>query len=246
MSHVLSTIDGAVMAITLNREDKKNALTLAMYSRLSECLLAAEQDDAIKVITLTGSETCFSAGNDLADFVNAGVLDDDHPVVRFLQIISTVKKPIIAGVAGHAVGIGTTMLMHCDLVYAAQNATFQLPFVPLGLCPEAASSLILPNLMGYHRAAELLLFGEPFDADHALQCGMINKVLNTGEVTAHVGARARQLSKLPHESVLETKRLLKENHDHVMAVMDEEIISFGRLLHSETCQAIIGGLLKRS
>ena len=244
MSHIQSGVEDKVLVITINRPDKKNALTLQMYRELSELFKTADADNNIHVVTICGSEDCFSAGNDLHDFVSAGLLDDSHPVVQFLQIIAAFKKPIIAGVAGYAVGIGTTMLMHCDVVYASDNAIFQLPFVQLGLCPEAASSLILPNLMGYHKAAELLMFGDKISADKALENGMINAIITDQPINSYVSRRAQQLAALPFESVLETKRLLKANYQQVMEVMDNEIEAFGRLLHSDVCQGIIKSILK--
>jgi enoyl-CoA hydratase/carnithine racemase len=244
MSHIQSNTEDKVLAITINRPDKKNALTLEMYRQLSTLLKNAAEDNNIHVVSICGDESCFSAGNDLGDFVSAGLLDESHPVVQFLQVIAAFKKPIIAGVAGYAVGIGTTMLMHCDVVYARENAKFQLPFVQLGLCPEAASSLILPNLMGYHKAAELLMFGDKISADKALENGMINAIISDQPINSYVSRRAQQLSALPFESVLETKRLLKANHEQVMTVMDNEIEVFGRLLHSDVCQGIIKSILK--
>jgi enoyl-CoA hydratase/carnithine racemase len=245
MSHIESAVKGNIFEITINRPDKKNALTLQMYQQLAQSLKEANVNDDIHVVTITGGESCFSSGNDLADFVSAGLLDDSHPVVQFLKTIAAFKKPIIAGVSGYAVGIGTTLLMHCDLVYALDSAVFQLPFVPLGLCPEAASSLILPNLMGYHKAAELLMFGEKFSAQKALENGMINAIIKDQLIADYIQGRAERLAALPQESVIETKRLLKGNHEQVMAVMGKEIVSFGRLLQGAVCQGIIKSFIGR-
>ena len=154
MTHIQSTFNNSILSIVLDRAEKKNALTLQMYGQLTDLLTNAAQDDSIHVVTICGSEDCFSAGNDLSDFVSTDGLNDEHPVVQFLKTIATFEKPIIAGVAGFAVGIGTTLLLHCDMVYARDNAVFRLPFVNLGLCPEGASSLLLPNLAGYHKAAD--------------------------------------------------------------------------------------------
>lgn len=238
-STIISQVTNKVLAITLNRLEKKNALTLQMYRQLTALLIEAGHNPDIAVVTITGGQDCFSAGNDLHDFMSAGLLDDDHPVVQFLQVIAVFEKPIIAGVSGYAVGIGTTMLMHCDLVYATDAAKFQLPFVQLGLCPEGASSLLLPNLMGYHKAAELLLFGEAFGPAKALECGMINSIINDQPISDYIAQRAQTLAQLPSESVFETKRLLKLNHNETIDRMDEEIITFGRLLHGDVCQGII-------
>lgn len=239
MSHIQSLKQDGVLTITINRLNKKNALTLQMYHQMATLLLEAQDDVETKVVVLTGGPDCFSAGNDLHDFISAGVLDDEHPVVNFLQVIAAFNKPIIAGVAGFAVGVGTTMLLHCDLIYSAEDTTFQLPFVQLGLCPEGCSSLLLPNIMGYHRAAELLMFGEPFSAQSAKEYGLVNAVIADKPIDEYAIERARLLAKMPSESVMATKRLLKAEHEHVMEVMDNEIIEFGRLLHSDVCQNII-------
>ena len=153
-----------VAQIGINRPEKKNALTTAMYAGLVEAFERAEADKAVRVALIHGTNECFTAGNDLQDFMNAPPKDDSSPVIRFLKTIHAAKKPIVAAVAGPAVGIGTTLLLHCDLIYADPKARLQLPFVNLGLCPEAGSSFLLPQILGHPRAAELLLFGDPFSA----------------------------------------------------------------------------------
>ncbi len=165
---ILSNREGGILTLTFHRLDKKNAITRAMYTAMAEALEAAAADDTVRVAVIQGDPTCFTAGNDLMDFLSnppdmtPGA--EPAPVVRFLDILRDFPKPLIAAVAGPAVGIGTTLLLHCDLVYAVDNAGFSLPFVNLGLCPEAGSSLLLPQIVGYQRAAEKLLFGEPFSA----------------------------------------------------------------------------------
>ena len=182
---ILSNREGGILTLTFNRLDKKNAITRAMYTTLAEALEVATADDTVRVVVIQGDPTCFTAGNDLLDFLSnppdmtPGA--EPAPVVRFLDILRDFPKPLIAAVAGPAVGIGTTLLLHCDLVYAADNAAFSLPFVNLGLCPEAGSSLLLPQLVGYQRAAEKLLFGEPFSAEDALDMGLVNRVLPPSE-----------------------------------------------------------------
>jgi enoyl-CoA hydratase/carnithine racemase len=242
MSHIQSVLTDKVLSITINRLDKKNALTLQMYADLGNILLDAAGNDNVHVVTLTGGEDCFSAGNDLHDFVCAGPLNDQHPVVQFLKIISTFEKPIIAGVAGHAVGIGTTLLMHCDMVYARDTTIFRLPFVNLGLCPEGGSSLLLPNLTGYHKAAELLMFGESFGAVQAFEFGLVNNIIADKPIVGYICERAAQLAALPYESVMATKRLLKVNQGQLANTLDREIDSFERLLNSTTCQGILKAL----
>ena len=165
MTDILTHTEAGVTTLTLNRVEKKNSITAAMYSAMADALVQAEQDREVRAVVIQGHATVFSAGNDIGDFLNAPprVQDGNQetPVMRFLRGISTFPKPLVAAVCGPAVGIGTTMLFHCDLVYAGDNAMFSMPFVNLGLCPEAASSLLVPQMMGYHRAAEALLMGDP-------------------------------------------------------------------------------------
>ncbi len=222
-----------VAQIRIDRPDKKNALTAAMYTGLVESFLRAEADPAVRVLLLCGSETCFTAGNDLQDFMNAPPRDDSSPTIRYLKQLPATRKPLIAAVAGPAVGIGTTMLLHCDLVYADPNTKFQLPFVTLGLCPEAASSFLLPQIVGYPRAAELLLLGDPFSATQALEMGLINGITPAGEVIATAAIKARQMAERPAASLLLTKALLKRAHARqVEEAMNEELGHFGARLKS--------------
>ena len=177
MSDILIHLEDGVQTLTLNRAARKNALTGAMYTQMSEALEQAATDPAVRVLVLQGDTAVFCAGNDLNDFLNNPPVGADSPVLRFLRAIASFPKPLLAAVCGPAVGIGTTMLLHCDLVYAGDNAAFSMPFVNLGLCAEGASSLVLAQLMGHQRAAEALLLGEPFYAEAALEAGLINKVL---------------------------------------------------------------------
>jgi enoyl-CoA hydratase/carnithine racemase len=248
MSNIESTLDGQVLAIRFNRADKKHALTPQMYQQLTELLTEAKANEEILVVTLTGGEDCFSAGNDLPSFLQSGAINFDHPVVKFLVAIRDFPKPIIAGVAGHAVGIGTTMLLHCDLIYAADNAKFQLPFVPLGLCPEAGASLLLPHLMGYHKAAELLLFGEPFNAAKANELNLVTAVVSDVAIGEYINQRAQQLAKLPSSSVAVTKMLMKRSavyDEQLKTLMAVEIEYFDQQLNSPQCQQIIKSLVGR-
>ncbi|HET6326588.1 MAG TPA: enoyl-CoA hydratase [Planctomycetaceae bacterium] len=222
-----------VAQIRIDRPDKKNALTAAMYTGLVEAFLRAEADPAVRVLLLCGSETCFTAGNDLQDFMNAPPRDDSSPTIRFLKQLPATHKPLIAAVAGPAIGIGTTMLLHCDLVYADPNTKFQLPFVTLGLCPEAASSFLLPQIFGHPRAAEMLLLGDPFSATQALEMGLINGITPAGEVIATAAIKARQMAERPAASLLLTKALLKRAHARqVEETMNEELGHFGARLKS--------------
>ncbi len=232
------TGDG-VATIRIERPEKKNALTAAMYTGLVEAFHRAEADAAVRVLLLCGSDSCFTAGNDLQDFMNRPPSDEDSPTIRFIKLLPVTRKPIAAAVAGPAVGIGTTMLLHCDLIYADPNTRFQLPFVTLGLCPEAASSYLLPQIVGFPRAAELLLMGDPFSAQQALDMGMINGITPAGEVIATATAKAKQMAERPAASLLLTKALLNRAHARqVMEIMGEELIQFGeRLTSPEAAEA---------
>ena len=231
MSDILVHTEAGVMTLTLNRVDKKNSITAAMYSTLADALDQAQADATVRVVLLQGDATVFSAGNDIGDFLHKPPAGQDSPVFRFLHGIAAFPKPIVAAVCGPAVGIGTTMLLHCDLVYAGDNAAFALPFVNLGLCPEAASSLLVPQMFGYHRAAEALLLGEPFMAEAALEVGLVNRVVPPTEANAIAQAQARKLAAKPLSSLIETKRLMKKGQAALVAQqMTEEGAVFGRML----------------
>ncbi|KFL22218.1 4-chlorobenzoyl coenzyme A dehalogenase-2 [Ralstonia pickettii] len=232
MSIRTETAEG-VLTLTFDRLDRKNAITAAMYQTLADALVAAETDPVIRVIVLAGHESVFTAGNDLEDFMKNPPKDESAPVHQFLRAISTASKPLIASVSGAAVGVGTTMLLHCDLVYASETAKLSMPFAQLGLCPEAASSLLLPQLAGYHRAADKLLFGEPFDANEARELGLVNRVLPAGELDAFVRTQARKLTLLPPASLRATKRLMKEGATPQIAErMSVEGKQFGEMLRA--------------
>ena len=208
-SSILTMNEAGVFRFQINRPDKKNALTLAMYDAMTEGLLAAEADPTVRVILFTGSGGHFTAGNDLSDFLNQPPTGEDSPVFRFLKTLIAAQKPVLAAVQGVAVGIGTTMLLHCDLVYAAPSARFQLPFVNLGLTPEAGSSLILPQLMGHRRAAEMLLLGATLDAATALSLGLINAVVDEDQLETVVWQQAQALAAKPPAAVRLSKHLMK-------------------------------------
>ncbi|MFP5486443.1 MAG: enoyl-CoA hydratase [Gammaproteobacteria bacterium] len=228
---ILVHTEAGVTTITLNRVDKKNSLTRAMYATLADTFEAAAQGTEVRVVVLQGDLAIFSAGNDIGDFLQQPPSTQDSPVFRFLRAIATFPKPVVAAVCGPAVGIGTTMLFHCDLVYAGDNAAFSMPFVNLGLCPEAASSLLVPQMLGYHRAAEALLLGEPFMAEAALEVGLVNRVVPPTECNAMAQAQAKKLSAKPLTALIETKRLLKKGQTApVLERMAEEGESFGRML----------------
>ena len=220
-----------VLTLAFNRPDKKNAITAAMYQTMADTLVEAQRDASVRAMLIRGSASIFSAGNDLEDFMKAPPMGENAPVFQFLRALSSADKPLVAAVAGPAVGIGTTMLLHCDLVYAADSASFSLPFAQLGLCPEAASSLLLPRVAGYQAAAEKLLLGEAFDAAEAQRMGFVNRVLPASEVDALAASQAAKLAALPASSLRVTKSLMKRaSHQELQTQMSEEAVHFGKML----------------
>ena len=246
MADILTHIDAGVMTITFNRLDKKNSITSTMYAAMADAVAQAAADASVRVVLFQGHESIFSAGNDIGDFLNQPPSTQESPVFRFLRGIATFEKPLLAAVAGPAVGIGTTMLFHCDLVYAGDNAAFSMPFVNLGLCPEAASSLLAPRMFGYHRAAEALLMGDPFFAEAAQEVGLVNRVVPPTEVNGYAQAQARKLAGKPLSSLIETKRLMKGGYQQeVLAKMDEEGASFGRMLREPAAREAFGAFMEK-
>ena len=231
MSEILTHQDAGVLTLTFNRVERKNSINVAMYDALATALEKAAGDAATRVVVIQGHETIFSAGNDIEDFLKNKPAGMDSPVFRFLRGIATFPKPLVAAVCGPAVGVGTTLLFHCDLVYAGDNAAFSMPFVNLGLVPEAASSLLVPQMFGYHRAAEALLLGEPFMAEAALEVGLVNRVVPPSEANALAQAQARKLAAKPLSSLIATKQLMKGGQQKaVLERMGEEGAQFGRML----------------
>lgn len=223
--------DGGIATLSFNRPDKKNAITADMYAALAQGLLDAASDDAVRVIVIAGSPGVFTAGNDLEDFLHHPPQGNDSPVLRFMRSLRDQPKPVIACVDGLAIGIGTTLLMHCDMVYASERSRFAVPFTQLGLCAEFASSLLLPQLAGYHRAAEILLTGEFFSVETAAQMGLVNQILPASELENFVRSKAQALSALPRDAICTTKRLMKAAQaSTVEVVMQEELTEFTRLL----------------
>lgn len=242
---LIDTADG-VATLTIHRVAKKNSFTTAMYAGMAEVLEQAQADASVRVLVIQGHETIFSAGNDIADFLQAPPTTLEAPVFRFMRAISGFSKPIVAAVCGPAVGIGTTMLFHCDLVYAGDNAAFSMPFVNLGVCPEAASSLLAPQRMGYGRAAEALLLGEPFLAEAALEMGLISRIVPPAEVNALARRQAQKLAAKPLTSLLATKRLMKQGQASLVAErMAEEGTLFGRMLAEPPAQEAFSAFLEK-
>lgn len=244
--HILVSSKGPVTQIRLNRPDKKNAITAAMYSALADALNAAAADDGVRAVTILAEGDIFTAGNDLNDFLAAPPLDMDQPVFRFLTAISTFPKVLIAGVAGAAVGVGTTLLLHCDLVVAAPQARFTLPFVDLALVPEAASSLLLPRLIGPQRATKHLILGDPIDSETALSYGLVTEIAPEEELEARVQEIARRIAAKPPEAVQLTKALLKAENEPVAARIAREADAFAsRLTSAEAREAFTAFFEKR-
>lgn len=228
---ILISKNKGVLAIEFNRPGKKNAITAAMYQSMADALKDAEADSAVRAILISGKADVFTAGNDLEDFMRNPPTGADSPVTQFMWQISHASKPIVAAVAGNAVGIGTTLLLHCDLVYAADNARFALSFVQLGLCPELSSSLLLPKLAGHQQAAEKLLLGEPFGADEAHRMGLVSRVLPADQLLQFAQDQAAKLVALPATSIRVTKSLMKSNYRAEMeAQMAAESRHFGAML----------------
>lgn len=228
-----------ILRIMMNRPDKKNALTIDMYKAMTSALRQADSDSAVRVILIHGAGGCFTSGNDLKDFLDFPPTDESSPVFEFMAAISRAEKPVVAAVSGLAVGIGTTMLLHCDLVYAGKSAKFLLPFVNLGLCPEAGSSYMLPLLAGYQRAAELLLLGEAFSADLAKEIGLANAVCDDDAVFDMALAQAQKLAAKPQPSVRLTKALLKKSRVQIIdqAIAEESQHLLKRLKSPEAAEA---------
>jgi enoyl-CoA hydratase/carnithine racemase len=234
-----------VMQITMNRPERKNALDRASYAGLIAAFAAAEADADIRAILVTGAGDCFTSGNDIRDFA-ASADDGARIAIEFLSAISTATKPVVAAVEGFAVGIGTTMLLHCDLAYAGAGATFRMPFVTLGLCPEGASSYLLPLVAGSKRAAELLMLGEAFGPQAALDAGLVNATVAEGAALAAARDKAKALAALPPQSVALTKMLLKRGQAASVAeTLATEAKHFGERLRSAEAQAAFAAFLKR-
>ena len=243
---ILIHTEAAVTTITINRVDKKNSITAAMYAALADAFESAGRDAAVRAVVIQGHETIFCAGNDISDFLRTPPDHADAPVFRFMRGISTFAKPIVASVCGPAVGIGTTLLLHCDLVYAGDNAAFSMPFVNLGICPEAGSSLLVPQLMGHQRAAEALLLGEPFMAETALEVGLVNRIVPPTEANALAQRQAQKLATKPLSSLIETKRLMKKGNAGLVAErIEEEGASFGRMLSEPAAREAFSAFMEK-
>jgi enoyl-CoA hydratase/carnithine racemase len=244
--HIIVTDDGPIRIVRLNRPAKKNALTDQMYETLAESLENAAVSKTIRCVVITGGPTAFSAGGDLQDFLHAAQHEGLRPqVMRFLHRLPHAGKPLVAAVQGVAIGIGTTMLLHCDYVVAAIDARFSTPFANLGLVPEAGSSLLMPRLMGTRRAFELLVMGRPLDADAAKAVGLVNEVVPAGEVEMEAMKAARQIAALPVEAVAAARRLIRGPTAEIVKRIDEEAEIFRMRLKSAEAKAAFEAFLTR-
>ncbi|MFC2950321.1 enoyl-CoA hydratase [Marinicaulis aureus] len=234
--HISITREGAILKLGFNRPDKKNAITAAMYGALADGLAEADRDDSIRAVLFHSRGDVFTSGNDIADFMSgAGAIAggaEIPPVMRFLEGIATAEKPLIAAVQGPAVGVGVTMLLHCDLVYASDASTFHTPFVNLGVVPEAASSLLLPEIAGHQRAAEILILGKKIDAARALEFGFVNEVVAADALEATALAAAQAIAEKAPAAMKLTKKLMKGDRAPVLARMKEEGVHFAAQLRS--------------
>ena len=222
-----------VAVIEIARPEKKNALTQAMYTAMAEAIAAADADAAIRAVLVTGQPGIFTSGNDLEDFMQRPPAGEDSPVFQFMKALAACGKPVVAAVTGGAIGIGTTMLLHCDLVYVSDEARLAMPFVGLGLVPEYASSLLVTQLVGHVKATELLLLGEPFNGEAAVEMGIANAVLPAAEVVNHARRMAERFNALPPGAVRESKALMRRAQKSLVAeTIRTEAEVFGQRLRS--------------
>ena len=242
------TKDQGVLSLGLNRPTKKNAITRQMYSILADEISSANSDDEIGAVLIYGEGNDFTSGNDVNDFVEHPPTGNDSPVWHFLTALRDFTKPLVAAVSGRAVGVGTTMLFHCDYVIAGEGSKFSMPFVNLGLVPEAGSTYLLPLISGHHRAAELFMFGETCSAQRGYEVGFVNEVVSDEELAIRAGERAKQLADQPRTAMKETKRLLRQSHQkQLAAVMEEEAKLFTAALESdEAREAFMNFLMRKS
>lgn len=245
--HVVVEREDGLLTLRLNRLDKMNALTRAMYSRLADVLEEAQNDASVRSVLITGGAECFTSGNDVADFLQAPPTSTDSPVFHFMRALFEFSKPVVAAVSGPAVGIGTTLLLHCDLVYVSRDAKLKMPFVNLGLCPEFGSSLILPRLLGQAKAAELLLLGEGFTGEQAAQWGIASAALDDGPTALAKGREmARRFLDLAPSAVADSKRLMRApGRDELRRVIEEEGLLFGQRLKSPEALEALSAFMQR-
>ena len=245
--HIIVKDEGPIRIIRMNRPEKKNALTSAMYDAMAEAIETANGSSPIRCVLICGAPGAFSAGNDLGDFMKAATGGEGlgNAVLRFLYALACAERPLVAAVTGVAVGIGTTMMLQCDYAVAASDARFSTPFVALGLVPENASSLIAPRLMGHRRAFELLVMGKPLSGDEAKAAGLVNQVVPTDQVEAEAMKAAQQIAALPPEGVSISRRLMKGTPDEAVKRIDEEAAAFKQRLSSPEAREAFAAFFAR-
>ena len=247
--YLLTSLQDGVLTLRLNRVEKKNAMTQTMYSAMAQAINDAAADPAVRVLVIGGAAEAFTAGNDMVDFMKvaqSGGGGGDSPVIRFMNALAAFPKPAVAAVRGLAIGVGVTLLLHCDLIYASENAKFTMPFVNIGIVPEYASTYLMPRIMGHARAMELVMFGEPFTAAHARECGLVNEVLADDQVEARAMERALKLAAQPPAALRTTKRLMKRWTDNtVTEAIPLEAFHFVPMLSQPEAQEAIGAFLQK-
>jgi enoyl-CoA hydratase/carnithine racemase len=244
--NVKITRDGAVLYVTFDRPDKKNALNRAMYMSATEALRQANCDRSIGAVVFAGSGGVFTAGNDIADFLDASAEPGEFPAFIFIKALAACETPLVAAIEGIAIGIGATMMLHCDLVHVAPGTVFRLPFVGLGLVPEAGSSLLLPRRVGMAKAAELLLLCEPFDAEEAVRLGLANAVVPACELRGFAIERAEQLATKPRAAIAATRRLMRGDGAEILARIEDEARLFSAAMRSEEACAALAAFLGKA
>ncbi|WP_114394743.1 enoyl-CoA hydratase [Oleisolibacter albus] len=241
---VLIQDQDGVRTITMNRPEKRNALTPAMYSSMTAAMRSAE-DDGIRAVLFRGAGGFFTGGNDIMDFLSTPPVGEDSPVFQFLYALAEARLPLLAAVEGMAVGIGTTMLLHCDLVYATPDARFHVPFIDLGLVPEAGSSLLFPRTMGHARAARLLMLGEAIGAEEAMAAGILTGIVPADGFAATVEAKARTIAAKPAGAMRQTKALMKPSQADLIATIQREGEIFSQCLRSPEAVAAFQAFLNK-
>jgi enoyl-CoA hydratase/carnithine racemase len=234
-----------VLHVELNRPDKYHAMTTEMYAALTDIFADARDNDEVRVLLFKGGKDCFCAGNDIADFLNTPVLSEGNEVLAYLHELANFDKPLVAAVSGPAIGIATTFLLHCDLIYATEKSVFSTPFVNLGICPEAASTYLLPRHIGYTKSAELLFLGERFDAAKALDLGLITAIIPALDYWEYAQTQAESIAKKPVNALRATKRLLRADSAAIHQTIDREAKIFVGLRDSEEARAIFEQFLKK-
>ncbi|NDV92883.1 enoyl-CoA hydratase [Alteromonas sp. 345S023] len=245
MSLILTETANHVLTITINRSEKKNALTRKMYQTMADAIFSAKHNDEVKVVLIKGEGDCFTAGNDISDFANREESEHIGETVAFMRALMDCEKPVVAQVHGMAVGIGTTMLLHCDFIYAEQNTRFVLPFINLGLVPEYASSYLLPRVAGHAKASEWLMLGEPFGTKDAYQFGLLTAVVPESELVSTVNTVVQKLVDKPAFALYQTKSLLKGENDPVHQQMNVEFDVFLEAMGTPAAQEAFEAFLKK-